>query len=231
VNSETQTAENLYYRDINPQDATPARRDQTHGLTEDTPSPTANTTSTEREGEQGGRSGQPRYLFSTADELNKICEDTDLTIAQLVWENELAFRSSNEIKRSLMESKYSYNMPFAPLRLIIVWDTMDECIRNGVTSTETHLPGGLNVKRRAPHLYRRLQKGFYPTIEVGNHQERREGEAGEIMSSPTALAKNGGKRIGKRDHDLGVIPRRNTPVFPGIEYLSCMAIAVRPPSN
>ena len=112
-----------------------------------------------------------------------------------------------------------------------MWETMDECIRNGVTSTETHLPGGLNVKRRAPHLYRRLQKGFYPTIEVGNHQERREGEAGEIMSSPTALAKNGGKRIGKRDHDLGVVPRRNTPVFPGIEYLSCMAIAVRPPSN
>lgn len=105
---------------------------------------------------------------------------------------------------------------------------MDECIRNGVTSTETHLPGGLNVKRRAPHLYRRLQKGFYPTIEVGNHShERGEGEAGEVMSSPTSLVKNGvKKRIGKRDHDLAVVPRRNTPVFPGIEYLSCMAIAV-----
>jgi hypothetical protein len=111
---------------------------------------------------------------------------------------------------------------------------MDECIRNGVTSTETHLPGGLNVKRRAPHLYRRLQKGFYPTIEVGNGHhthDRAEGEAGEMMSSTTALAKNGGKkRIGKRDHDLSVVPRRNTPVFPGIEYLSCMAIAVCHPS-
>jgi len=48
------------------------------------------------------------------------------------------------------------------------------------------------------------------------------------MSSPTALAKTGKKRIGKRDHDLSVVPRRNTPVFPGIEYLSCMAIAVSP---
>lgn len=115
------------------------------------------------------------------------------------------------------------------LMLISVWETMDECIRNGVTSTETHLPGGLNVKRRAPHLYRRLQKGFYPTIEVGSHShERAEGEAGEVMSSPTALAKTGKKRIGKRDHDLSVVPRRNTPVFPGIEYLSCMAIAVSP---
>ena len=109
---------------------------------------------------------------------------------------------------------------------------MDQCIRNGVTSTETHLPGGLNVKRRAPHLYRRLQKGFYPTIEVGNYSQREgEAQAGEMMSSPTGLvAKNGvKKRIGKRDHELAVVPRRNTPVFPGIEYLSCMAIAVSLP--
>lgn len=51
------------------------------------------------------------------------------------------------------------------------------------------------------------------------------------MSSPTGLiAKNGvKKRIGKRDHELAVVPRRNTPVFPGIEYLSCMAIAVSLP--
>jgi hypothetical protein len=70
-----------------------------------------------------------------------------------------------------------------------------------------------------------LQKGFYPTIEVGDHSEA---QAGEMMSSPTGLVpKNGArKRIGKRDHELAVVPRRNTPVFPGIEYLSCMAIAV-----
>jgi hypothetical protein len=161
--------------------------------------------------------------------LNKICEETDLTIAQVVWENELAFRSSKEIKKSLMESTFVSAVQSVIDELIPVWETMDECIRNGVTSTETHLPGGLNVKRRAPHLYRRLQKGFYPTIEVGSHShERTEGEPGEVMSSPTALAKTGKKRIGKRDHDLSVVPRRNTPVFPGIEYLSCMAIAVSP---
>jgi hypothetical protein len=105
VNSETQTAENLYYRDINPKDATPARRDQTHGLTDDTPSPIKSSSQNEKD----GRSGQPKYLFSTAGELNKICEETDLTIAQVVWENELAFRSSKEIKRSLMESKSIYH--------------------------------------------------------------------------------------------------------------------------
>jgi hypothetical protein len=114
VNSETQTAENLYYRDINPKDATPARRDQTHGLTEDTPSH-INSSSQK---EDDGRSGQPKYLFSTAGELNKICEETDLTIAQVVWENELAFRSSKEIKRSLMESKFIYpEFPIDSLRI------------------------------------------------------------------------------------------------------------------
>lgn len=102
MNSETQTAENLYYRDINPQDATPARRDQTHGLNNDLP---CSTSSDKQKGEEGKRDGQPRYLFTTAEELNKICEEMDLTIAQVVWENELAFRSSKEIKRSLMESE------------------------------------------------------------------------------------------------------------------------------
>jgi hypothetical protein len=195
----------------------------------------------DKPGETSGPSGQPKYLFSTADELNTICEETDLTIAQVVWENELAFRTSDEIKSSLMESE-SYDVSEAcqePTTDKLVWETMDSCIRNGVTSTDTHLPGGLNVKRRAPHLYRRLQKGFYPTIEVGAYGHTPgagagAGGGGEMMSSPTSLVSknangNGGgvkKRIGKRDHDLAVVPRRTTPVFPGIEYLSCMAIAV-----
>lgn len=111
VNSETQTAENLYYRDLNPQNATPARRDQTHGLSdEDLPVSTSTTRGEKRgksgeSGEEKERSGQPRYLFSTAGELNRLCEEMDFTIAQVVWENELAFRSAEEIKRSLMESE------------------------------------------------------------------------------------------------------------------------------
>lgn len=66
--------------------------------------------STSHAGEKGNdtggeRSGQPPYLFGTAGELNRLCEDMDFTIAQVVWENELAFRSADEIKRSLMESR------------------------------------------------------------------------------------------------------------------------------
>lgn len=36
-----------------------------------------------------------------------------------------------------------------------VWDVMQECVRNGATS-EGRLPGGLQVLRRAPALYRKL---------------------------------------------------------------------------
>lgn len=82
---------------------------------------------------------------------------------------------------------------------------MDESIRSGVTSTEPLLPGEFKVRRRAPGLYKRLQKGFYPTTE--------------IAPVPTTA-------IGRHDHPLPPVPLRTTPVFPGIEYLSCMAIAV-----
>jgi L-serine deaminase len=92
---------------------------------------------------------------------------------------------------------------------------MDACIRTGVTSTEPTLPGGLQVRRRAPGLYKRLQQGFYPA-PIG------------ARSGADVPAEAGGKstQIGRKDHRLGLIPRHLRPVFPGIEYLSCMAIAV-----
>ena len=88
---------------------------------------------------------------------------------------------------------------------------MDESIRTGVTTTEAKLPGGLEVRRRAPGLYKRLQKGFYPTMEIPKAGDDEKGIA---------------KRVGRTDHMLPMVPVRITPVFPGIEYLSCMAIAV-----
>jgi hypothetical protein len=86
-----------------------------------------------------------------------------------------------------------------------------------VTSTEPTLPGGLNVKRRAPGLYRRLQRGFYPSKLL---------EAGSPGLTPK-MAEMNKLAVGRREHDLKPVPLRITPVFPGIEYLSAMAIAVR----
>lgn len=103
---------------------------------------------------------------------------------------------------------------------------MDSCIRNGVTSTEELLPGEFKVRRRAPGLYRRLQKGFYPTVEIASSSGQRSGEGaaqGMNASGELGLARY---RTGRDNHALQMVPLRTTPVFPGIEYLSCMAIAV-----
>ena len=94
---------------------------------------------------------------------------------------------------------------------------MDECIRNGITSGEQVLPGGLQVKRRAPSLYRRMQA---PTTARDPADT-----TSSLETVPTAT------QIGRVDHLLGLVPKRSTSVFPDIEYLSCMAIAVGPPQH
>lgn len=49
-------------------------------------------------------------------------------------------------------------------KLMRIWEVMDECIRTGVSTTETVLPGRLGLRRRAPMLYQRLMRGFYPGL-------------------------------------------------------------------
>lgn len=65
-----------------------------------------------------------------------------------VWENERSYLSDGDISRKLLD----------------LWHVMDSSIHAGVSSTEPVLPGRLQVRRRAPHLYRRLFKGFYPSL-------------------------------------------------------------------
>ena len=63
---------------------------------------------------------------------------------------------------------------------------MDDCIRTGVSTSETTLPGRLKLRRRAPMLYKRLMRGFYPALTPSfpGFQQIREGERaiGEIDS-------------------------------------------------
>jgi L-serine deaminase len=229
VNNETQTAnENMYYRDIKPSDATPSRRDYQNADTQqhkdkdktvpaiaDALSGDSSSRSSSVSSSEGGATpdvahetkphgGVPPYLFATAEELYTICKEHNLTIAQVVWENERAFRTDAEIEAGLTR----------------LWDVMDSCIRTGVTSTEPRLPGGLEVRRRAPGLYRRLQQGFYPSVPVP-HSGPSSSEGGTALESAGSQLP-----IGRADHPLKLVPRHTRPVFPGIEYLSCMAIAV-----
>lgn len=82
------------------------------------------------------------YPYTTALELCELCERHNLSISQLVRANEESTRTRAEVD--------------AYIDSIIA--AMDECIDNGCR-TEGILPGGLQVWRRAPQLYRKLQAG------------------------------------------------------------------------
>ncbi|GLZ13094.1 L-serine dehydratase [Actinomadura sp. NBRC 104425] len=80
------------------------------------------------------------YPFASAAELLALCRDTGMSIPALMLENEKAFgRTEDEIRSGLLE----------------LWRVMRACVERGCTR-EGLLPGGLKVRRRAPHLHRRL---------------------------------------------------------------------------
>lgn len=119
INEETQTAENMYYMGIDKEDVEASRKDQTHGMEQADASdggqlllPEIGVGSAGKQTAGGGTrtsgtelSGRPPFLFATAEELNRICLEQDMTIAQVVWENELAFRSADEIRAGLLGCK------------------------------------------------------------------------------------------------------------------------------
>ncbi|SDM02529.1 L-serine ammonia-lyase [Franzmannia pantelleriensis] len=79
------------------------------------------------------------YDFNSAAELMALCRLHDMRISELMLENEKAWRSEQEIRDGLWT----------------IWQAMCDCIDTGF-SHEGVLPGGLNVKRRAAALHRRL---------------------------------------------------------------------------
>ena len=96
----------------------------------------------QREGEAAGGTGlqEPRFPFASADELLAIGERERLAIWQVLLENEKTWRSAEEIRGGVMR----------------IWDVMQACVQRGL-ETEGVLPGGLNVRRRAPRLAQRLR--------------------------------------------------------------------------
>ncbi|PAU76293.1 L-serine ammonia-lyase [Halomonas salipaludis] len=79
------------------------------------------------------------YDFNSAAELMALCRLHDLRISELMLENEKAWRSEAEIRDGLWR----------------IWQAMRACVDTGLAA-EGVLPGGLNVKRRAAALHRRL---------------------------------------------------------------------------
>ena len=79
------------------------------------------------------------WPFHTGTELLEQCERSGLSIAQLMFQNETAWRSEDEIRAGLRE----------------LWRAMQDCVARGIRETGT-LPGGLHVSRRAPSLHAEL---------------------------------------------------------------------------
>jgi len=97
-----------------------------------------------KEGEEAGGSSAVQLPFpiDTADDLLHWCRKTGLSISEVVMENENAWRPEKETLAGVLN----------------IWRVMKECIYRGCHS-EGMLPGGLNVKRRAAELNRKLIDG------------------------------------------------------------------------
>ncbi|WP_373767635.1 L-serine ammonia-lyase [Glaesserella sp.] len=75
------------------------------------------------------------FPYKNAEDILRHCKEQGLPISSLVWKNELALHSKQEISDYLAK----------------IWQTMDDCIEHGL-HTEGLLPGPLKVIRRAPSL-------------------------------------------------------------------------------
>jgi len=79
------------------------------------------------------------HPFHSGEELLARCAGSGLGIAALMFENEKAWRSEEQIRDGLRA----------------IWAAMQACVARGIREEGT-LPGGLRVVRRAPALYREL---------------------------------------------------------------------------
>jgi len=91
-----------------------------------------------------GAAEQLAHPFGTSAELLARCASTGKSIAQLMLDNERAWRSDDAIRSGLLR----------------IWDVMQSCVARGCgignPAADGTLPGPFNVKRRAPQLYRAL---------------------------------------------------------------------------
>ncbi|KAI1313508.1 serine dehydratase alpha chain-domain-containing protein [Xylaria venustula] len=242
-------AENMFYKEIRRADAAGDRRtgseinppeavDESAALvdTRSTGSPAgsvpidANPSTTETGAQK------PRYPFRDGESLLALCNKYNLTIAQLVYEN---------------EKSHGYTDEEIHEKLFRIWEVMDQSILEGVQAPGTTLPGSLNLHRRAPSLYNRLTRGLYPASQSLTAPARQgklpsaksdetslasieEGLQAVEKAKPTTMAlsrkglsgKRGPPRVhGSVYHPIMPAPHRRT-ALPAMDYLTVYAIAV-----
>jgi L-serine dehydratase len=117
-----------------------------------------------------------RFPFTTGAELLATCAREGLSISDVMFANESAWRSEEEIRDGMLH----------------LWSVMEECVRTGC-ARDGVLPGGLRVPRRAPGLYRDLvAAGYHDPLHVMDwvnlyalavNEENASG--GRIVTAPT----------------------------------------------
>lgn len=188
----------------------------------------------EEEGESEKTEHQPSYPFRDATSLLSLCRKHNLTIAQLVYEN---------------EKSHGYSDEDIYQKLFRIWQVMDTSILESVQAPlDTTLPGSLKLRRRAPALYRRLTRGLYSkhtqaqdvdpddTASPGTKNDITTSLLGAATANSVAVKQPQGVGImgrrrqpprihGSLDHPITPSPSRRT-AFPTMDYLTVYAIAV-----
>lgn len=97
-----------------------------------------------KEGEKKSSAGDVQLPFpiNTSNDILHWCMKTGMSISEVVMENENAWRPEKETREGVLN----------------IWRVMSECIYRGC-HTGGMLPGGLNVKRRAAELNKKLLGG------------------------------------------------------------------------
>lgn len=97
-----------------------------------------------KEGEETDNDEQVILPFpiNDADDLIHWCMQTGMNISEVVMENENSWRPEDKTRDGILQ----------------IWKTMSECMYKGC-HTQGILPGGLNVKRRAANLNKKLLAG------------------------------------------------------------------------
>ncbi|CAH7670590.1 serine dehydratase alpha chain-domain-containing protein [Phakopsora pachyrhizi] len=240
VNSDTHfSGENLYYKQIDKNKASLKRLDPSDSKSDKLQGflPTNDLSVQETQEEDSKEeNNQPPLPFHNGDSLLELTRKHNLTIAQVVFNNERQFYTPEEIKEKVMK----------------IYRVMDESIKQGVCSEEETLPGRLGVKRRARNLYRRLHRGFFPSLsDVSSKQppslsftkpnllsseqskyltNTKDFNENLTRDSNVTIQHRGQSRSplvirGRFDHDIPPISPRRTSL-PSMDFLSCYAIAV-----
>ena len=79
------------------------------------------------------------FPINNAADLEKYCLENNMSISEIVMQNEMALADKNEVENQINN----------------IWKTMLECMYTGC-HTEGILPGGLNVRRRSYDMHKNL---------------------------------------------------------------------------